>query len=180
MSTLDYLVFVLMLVAVIATGIVSGRRDKNASPDEEGREFFLAGKGINKLQAGFSMAATDFGGSGLIGAIGYCYVAGMSGIWLNLAAAPAFFIIGVLLARLFNCMDCATLPEYLGKRYSMAVRYIECFMHLCTNIASLCSVHRVVRGAEHNHRYQYESFARYQHGYSADPDQRRSEDGSQY
>lgn len=146
-----------MLVAVIATGIVSGRRDKNASPDEEGREFFLAGKGINKLQAGFSMAATDFGGSGLIGAIGYCYVAGMSGIWLNLAAAPAFFIIGVLLARLFNCMDCATLPEYLGKRYSMAVRYIECFMHLCTNIASLavqftvsCAVLNTITGISMN------------------------------
>ena len=84
----------------------------------------MANKSLNKLQTGFSTAATDFGGSGMVGAIGYCYVVGMSGIWWNLTAAPAFLVVGFLFAKAFNRMDSATLPDYLGKRYSPAVKLL--------------------------------------------------------
>ncbi|MBQ6622706.1 MAG: sodium:solute symporter family protein [Mogibacterium sp.] len=131
MNTLDIVIIIAAVAAVLAIGLLSSRG--NESTDD----FLLAGKSINKLQAGFSMAATDFGGSGLVAAIGYCYVIGMSGIWWNLAAAPAFLVVGLLLASKINRMDGATLPEYLGNRYSPAVKYLASVMHVMTNLVAL-------------------------------------------
>ncbi|WP_425755248.1 sodium:solute symporter family protein [Ihubacter sp. rT4E-8] len=131
MNGLDYVVLAVTVAAVLLIGWLSGKKDKSAA------EFLMAGKGINKLQAGFSMAATDFGGSGLVGAIGYCYVVGMSGIWWNLAAAPAFFLVGLFLAEKIHKMNSTTVPEYLGKRYSPAVKCFAIVMHVFTNFASL-------------------------------------------
>ena len=65
MNIIDYLAFAITLVPVVIIGWLSARRSHR---DNTSREFQLAGKGINKIQAGFSMAATDFGGSGLV----YC------------------------------------------------------------------------------------------------------------
>ena len=152
MNIVDYIVFAITLVPVVIIGWLSAKRSRR---DNTSREFQLAGKGINKLQAGFSMAATDFGGSGLVGAIGACYVSGMSGAWWNLAAAPAFLLVGLLLARRLNTMGSATLPEYLDKRYSPSVKYITCIMHVCASVAALsvqftvsCTVLHVLSGLD--------------------------------
>ena len=134
MAAIDYIVFIVILIPVLFVGWFSSKRSRSIDTT---KEFLLAGKGINKLQAGFSMAATDFGGSALVGAIGYCYIYGMSGAWWNLAAAPAFLLVGLFLARRLNTMGSATLPEYLGKRYSPAVKYVTCVMHVCASVAAL-------------------------------------------
>ena len=133
MTVIDSIVFVGLLLAVLLIGILSEKREQK----NDNRAFLMTGGGINQLQAGFSMAATDFGGSGLVGAIGYCYVCGMSGIWWNLAAAPAFLLVGLFLARKFYLMGSATLPEFLGKRYSPAVRYLASIMHVFMSVAGL-------------------------------------------
>ena len=78
MQIIDYCVLFSTILVVILIGWLSGR---NTCCTDSSKEFLLTEKGINKLQAGFSMAATDFGGSGLVGAIGYCYSVGISGIW---------------------------------------------------------------------------------------------------
>lgn len=152
MAAIDYIVFFAMLIPVLLVGWFSAKRSRSV---DSTKEFLLAGKGINRLQAGFSMAATDFGGSGLVGAIGYCYTEGMSGAWWNLAAAPAFLLVGLFLARRLNTMGSATLPEYLGKRYSPAVKYVTTIMHVCASIASLavqftvsCTVLHVLSGID--------------------------------
>lgn len=44
-------------------------------------DFTLAGSRLGRIQAGFSMAATEFGGSSLIGAMAYCYTIGIAGAW---------------------------------------------------------------------------------------------------
>lgn len=154
MLTIDYAILFGVLFLVILIGWLSGKKSQN---NGSSKEFLMAGNGINKLQAGFSMAATDFGGSGLVGAIGYCYLVGLSGAWWNLAAAPAFILVGVFLARKFNGMDCATLPEYFGKRYGVPTKYLSCVLHILTNIASLavqftvsCTVLHVITGLNQN------------------------------
>lgn len=152
MAAIDYIVFIVILIPVLFVGWFSSKRSRSI---DSTKEFLLAGKGINKLQAGFSMAATDFGGSGLVGAIGYAYLYGMSGAWWNLAAAPAFLLVGLFLARRLNTMGSSTLPEYLGKRYSPAVKYVTCVMHVCASIAALavqftvsCTVLHVLSGID--------------------------------
>ena len=136
MNILDCIVLALSILAVFAVGVLSGRRSRASASEGE---FLMANKSLNKLQTGFSTAATDFGGSGMVGAIGYCYVVGMSGIWWNLTAAPAFLVVGFLFAKAFNRMDSATLPDYLGKRYSPAVKLLASVMHICSNVALLSS-----------------------------------------
>lgn len=136
MNILDCIVLALSILAVFAVGVLSGRRSRASASEGE---FLMANKSLNKLQTGFSTAATDFGGSGMVGAIGYCYLVGMSGIWWNLTAAPAFLVVGFLFAKAFNRMDSATLPDYLGKRYSPAVKLLASVMHICSNVALLSS-----------------------------------------
>lgn len=150
MHIIDYVILFISVIGILLVGFLSGKKSKQ---DNSSKEFHMAGMGINKLQAGFSMAATDLGGSAIVGAIGYCYVVGLSGIWWNLAAAPAFVLVGVFLAKRFHSMDCATLPEYFGKRYNSATRYLSCIMHILASIASLsvqftvsCTVLHVITG----------------------------------
>ena len=83
MQIIDYCVLFSTILVVILIGWLSGRKTRST---DSAKEYLLTEKGINRLQAGFSMAATDFGGSGLVGAIGYCYFVGISGVWWNLAA----------------------------------------------------------------------------------------------
>jgi SSS family solute:Na+ symporter len=131
MATLDYIIMGVSLVAVLVIGWLSGRKSNNSD------EFLMAGRGLNKVQVGFSMAATDFGGSGMVGAIGYCYLVGMGGIWWNLAAAPAFLFVGLFLAKKLNKLDGATVPDYLGNRYSPGVKYLSSSLHVVMNTVLL-------------------------------------------
>lgn len=151
MRVLDYIVLGVSLAVVLLIGYLSGRKSSSA------KEFLMASKSINKLQAGFSMAVTDFGGSALVAAVGYSYVIGMSGMWWNLAAAPAFLLVGLFLAGKFNQMDGATVPDYLGRRYCPAVKYLTCFMHVCANVAQLsvqftvaCATLQTITGIDMN------------------------------
>ncbi|MFQ7397082.1 MAG: hypothetical protein ACLRNW_04550 [Neglectibacter sp.] len=60
MQIIDYCVLFSTILVVILIGWLSGR---NTCCTDSSKEFLLTEKGINKLQAGFSMAATDFGGA---------------------------------------------------------------------------------------------------------------------
>lgn len=131
MKTIDYIFMALLIAVVLIAGHVSNRRLSDSD------DFLTMNKGLDKLQAGLSMAATDFGGSGLVGAVGYCYLMGMGGMWWNLAAAPGFLLVGFVLAKRLNGLDGLTVPDYLGKRYGISMKYITSVMHICASIAAL-------------------------------------------
>ena len=61
MSLLDVLVIILVFGLTAYVGYRSSKNVKNID------DFTLAGSRLGKIQAGFSMAATEFGGSSLIG-----------------------------------------------------------------------------------------------------------------
>ncbi|MEA4846763.1 MAG: sodium:solute symporter family protein [Clostridiaceae bacterium] len=131
MSFLDYVIFIGMIVVTGLVGVLSSKKVKNAD------EYIMANRSLNKLQTGFSMAATDFGGSALVVAIGYCYISGFGGIWWNLAAAPAFLFVGLYLAKKLNRLQSKTVPDYLGIRYSPGCKLLSGSMHFLANIALL-------------------------------------------
>ena len=131
MHIIDIIVLAITLFVIVLVGYLSSKNTNDA------KEFLTAGRSLNKLQAGFSLAATDFGGSGMVAAIGYCYLMGLGGMWWDLAAAPAFIFVGLFLAKKLNHLDGGTVPEYLGQRYCPAAKYISAAMHICTDIASL-------------------------------------------
>lgn len=131
MSTLDYIEMFVLVAIILFVSWFSGKNTQSSSA------FLSANKKLGKLQTGFSMAATDFGGSGLVGTIGYCYLVGLGGAWWNLSAAPAFLLVGLFLASKLNQLNGATVPDYLGNRYCPAMKYFSAGMHICTNIAML-------------------------------------------
>ncbi|MCH4887890.1 sodium:solute symporter family protein [Acidaminobacter sp. JC074] len=131
MSTLDIGGLILVFVAILYIGVKSTSKVKNSD------DYLLAGKSLNKVQAGFSLAATDLGGSGLIGASAYCYTVGISGSWWNLCAVPAFILLGIFLIRRLRPLAIATGPEFLEKRYDKKSRIIASVMQICAIVAGL-------------------------------------------
>ena len=56
MQIIDYCVLFSTILVVILIGWLSGRKTRST---DSAKEYLLTEKGINRLQAGFSMAATD-------------------------------------------------------------------------------------------------------------------------
>lgn len=131
MQFLDYTVLLLTIILVLFVGYQSSAK----SDDTE--DFLSANHSLNKLQTGFSMAATDLGGSAIIATVGYCYTVGMAGIWWDMAAVPAFLLVGLFLAKKINGLEGDTVPEFLGTRYNQKTKIFAAVMHICEYLAAL-------------------------------------------
>ena len=131
MRLLDYLV----LAMTVAGILIVGYRSSAKGGDTEG--FLTANHSLNRIQAGFSLAATDIGGSAIIATVGYCYTVGLAGVWWDMAAVPAFLLVGLFLAKRFNQLGGNTVPGFLGRRYSPGTGRFAALMHLCSYMAAL-------------------------------------------
>lgn len=123
-SVLDYLIILGYFVAVIYIGKWASSKVKTAE------DFHLGGRAMGKLETALSTAATDFGGSGLVGAAGLAYAIGLAGGWWDLAATPAWIILGLTLAAGFRRLALCTVPEFLEKRYGASTRIIAAVFHI--------------------------------------------------
>ena len=91
-----------MFLIIAFVGWRSSKKVKNIN------DFTLAGSGLGKIQAGFSMAATEFGGSSLIGAMALCL----------------FFAEKIKLPNL------VTITDFFEKRYNYPTKLMASFMHI--------------------------------------------------
>ena len=94
------------------------------------QEFILANRQLNRLQAAVSLAASDIGGSSIVGATAFIYVIGLSGSLWNLVAAPAFLLLGFLVTKRLRGLNITTVPEFLGERYRPRVRTYAALLHI--------------------------------------------------
>lgn len=124
MEFLDIVALVGIFVVMAGIGFMAS--NKVASSDD----YILASKNLNKVQAGFSMAASDFGGSAVVGACAYIYLVGIAGSLWNLAAAPALFLLGFLIAKKLWSLNISTVPEFFGARYNNKLRTFTSILHL--------------------------------------------------
>lgn len=131
MSRLDWLALLLVFGGLLFVGYTSARKIKETD------DFLLAGRNLNKIQAAFSVAASDFGGSGLVGATALCYQIGLSGAWWNWCAAPAFLILGIFLVKRLRPLAAATAPEFLEMRYDKKTRTLATAMQISAIIPML-------------------------------------------
>ena len=111
MNILNVYGLLLVLLAIALVGFFSSKKVHTSS------DFILADRKLNKLQAGLSMAASDFGGAGLVGGTAYVSVVGIAGAMFNWSAVPAFLILGYFIARKVRRMKMTTVPQFLGERY---------------------------------------------------------------
>lgn len=131
MNILDILGVLVVFLAVAYIGYRSSKKIENSE------DYLLASRSLGKMQAGLSLAASDLGGSGLIGAVAYCYAVGIAGAWWNWCAAPAFIILGLIFVQKMRPLAISTGPEFLERRYDKKSRLIASVMQICSGAASL-------------------------------------------
>lgn len=100
-------------------------------------DFTLAGSQLGKIQAGFSMAATEFGGSSLIGAMALCYSIGLSGAWWDWAAVLPLILLGLFFAGKIRLPNMVTITDYFEYRYDKRIKLIASVMHLLATTTQL-------------------------------------------
>lgn len=128
---------ILGVVAIFALIGYVGWRSSRAVHCVE--DFTLAGSRLGKIQAGFSMAATEFGGSSLIGAMALCYTAGIAGAWWDWSAVPALVLLGLFFAERIKLPHLVTVTEFFERRYGPAARTLSTLMHLLAIVTQLSS-----------------------------------------
>ena len=131
MHVLDILGIILMFAAVLYIGWRATKQTKTTE------DFLMANHSLGKIQAGFSMAATDIGGNAVVGAVAYAYVCGLGGAWYNWGAVVPMFLLAIFLAKRLRNAAVSSVPELLGVRYNSATRLIAVITHILAIGATL-------------------------------------------
>lgn len=117
LSLLDYAIVALYLVATMAIGAWVSVYIRT------GREFFLAGRTLPWWAVGLSLVATDIGGTDLIGVGGLAYRYGLAvGNFEWIGCVPAMIVAAFVFIPHFWRVGVTTIPEFLERRFNVAVR----------------------------------------------------------
>jgi SSS family transporter len=125
---LDIAVFALYIGIVLAIGRYWSRRVHSTE------DFHLCGRDLGRVPASLSLAATEFSGSGLIGGAGLVYAIGLSGIFWNYAAIPAYVLIGLLIAPRLRRMQMSTIPEYIGTTFGVSTQRLTAVLEIVESV----------------------------------------------
>lgn len=144
LATVDLLIIGAYLVAMMALGLVLARGNRNQE------DFFLAGRSMSWPFVGFSLFATNFSSSGLVGYAGDAYATGISVYnyeWMGaiiLIVFALFILPSLLRSRVY------TLPEFLELRYGRAARLylalLSLFLAVVVGAASMLYAGSLVLG----------------------------------
>jgi SSS family solute:Na+ symporter len=117
LNVIDYAVLVAYLAGTIVLGLMLSRKIKT------GKDLFLAGRALPWWAVGFSLVATDIGGTDIIGVGGAAYVHGMAvGNFEWIGCVPAMIVAAFIFIPLFWRAGVYTIPEFLERRYNASVR----------------------------------------------------------
>lgn len=126
---LDIVIFVAYIGLVLGIGRYWSKRIHSAE------DFHLCGRQLGRLPASLSLAATEFSGSGLIGGAGLVYAIGLSGIFWNYAAAPAYILLGLVVAPRLRKLHLTTIPEYIGMNFGVSTRRLTAVLQIIEAVA---------------------------------------------
>ena len=119
MHPIDLGVVVAYVALITFVGIRFSQRVKTA------HDFFLAGRSLTWWVIGLSIIGTNIDTNGYIGASGNAYSIGIAQAnfeWIG--AIPAMIIAALIFIPLYWRANVYSIPEYLGLRYSQAVRVL--------------------------------------------------------
>jgi len=117
LAPVDLLIVVLYLAGTLVLGVAIGRRINT------GQDFFLAGRRLPWWAIGFSLVATDIGGTDIIGVGGAAYSYGLAVAnfeWIG--CVPAMIAAAFLFVPIFWRAGVYTVPEFLERRFDARVR----------------------------------------------------------
>jgi solute:Na+ symporter, SSS family len=132
LAGIDLLILVLYLAGTIVLGLAIGRRLTT------GKDFFLAGRRLPWWAIGFSLVATDIGGTDIIGVGGAAYSYGMAVAnfeWIG--CVPAMVVAAFIFVPIFWRAGVYTIPEFLERRFNVGVRSA---LALCWLVFMACNI----------------------------------------
>ncbi|MDA1214293.1 MAG: sodium/solute symporter, partial [Planctomycetota bacterium] len=117
LDRLDITMLVGYLTLTLVIGVIVGRRMRT------GLDFFLAGRRLPWWAIGFSLVATDIGGTDIMGVGGATYNHGIAaGNFDWIGCVPVMIIAAFVFVPRFYRMKIYTIPEFMERRYNAAVR----------------------------------------------------------
>lgn len=117
---IDLVIIGIYMVGTLALGTFFGRYVKNAS------DFFIAGKALPFWAIGMSVVVTDIGATDFIATAGSGYSFGIAAAnfdWMG--SMPAMVFAAFIFIPFYWRSGVFTIPEFLGRRYNVAVQMIH-------------------------------------------------------
>ena len=119
MTIVDYIIFGLYMVAVMAIGFYYFLKNK----DRE--DYYVGGRSIHATHVGLSIVATDVGGGFSIGLGGVGFMMGLAGSWLLFTGLVGAWLCAVFIIPKIKRLDAKhsfmTYPDFLRFRYGNKV-----------------------------------------------------------
>lgn len=128
----DITVFLGYLALTLIIGAYVGRKMRT------GLDFFLAGRRLPWWAIGFSLVATDIGGTDIMGVGGATYLHGIAaGNFDWIGCVPVMIIAAFVFIPKFYRMNIYTIPEFMERRYNAAARVA---LTLCWLVFMACNM----------------------------------------
>ncbi len=124
MTTLDWVVLGVYMVAIVSYGMWAGRGNKKMD------DFFLAGRQMRWWAVGLSVMATQISAITFIGTTGQAYTDGMRFLVVYFGLPFAMVILCVTLVPFFYRARVFTAYEYLEKRFDGRTRTLTSLLFL--------------------------------------------------
>ena len=122
MHLIDYLVFIVYFLGMMAFGVYFYRKNKGSD------EYYVGGRSINFWHIGLSAVATDVGGGFSIGLGGLGFIMGLSGSYLLFTGLVGAWMSAVLLIprvkNLSTLQNFRTFPQFFGYHYNAKVALV--------------------------------------------------------
>ena len=116
LSALDYGVFALYCVAVLAVGWWVARKEKTS------QDYFLAGRRLPWYAIGFSLIATSISTEQFIGEVGFAYRHGLAVANWEWGVFPAMTVMILFFVPFYVRRQISTMPEWLEHRFGPSTR----------------------------------------------------------
>src|SRR3954449_11914042 len=119
MSTIDYAVFVIYIVATLVLGFAAGRKARGRP-----RDYFLGEKKLPWYVVGTSMVASDISSEHFIAHVGIAYQYGMVVATQSWNAWIIYSIFLFVFLPYYVRTGLYTMPQFLEQRYNATCRYL--------------------------------------------------------
>ncbi len=121
-STVDYFVFVLYIILIIALGLYVSRNKKGKKKDTQ--DYFLASKSLPWWAIGSSLIAANISAEQFIGMSGSGFAIGLAIASYEWMAAVTLLIVGKYFLPIFIEKKIYTIPEFIEKRFGTELKTI--------------------------------------------------------
>ncbi|MCK5147246.1 sodium:solute symporter family protein [bacterium] len=119
MKIIDYVIFAVYFIGVLAVGFYFYRRNKNRE------DYYVGGRDIASSHIGLSIVATDVGGGFSVGLGGLGFVMGLSGSWLLFTGLVGAWLAAIFTVPVLKKLDQKqgyyTYPDFLRSAYGPKV-----------------------------------------------------------